>query len=390
MRAHPAETAPGLGPGRLLLIIVTACLLLANLYYPQPILHEAADALGLPGDAAGALITAGQLGYIAGLLLVAPLGDVLDNRRLCAAMTAGAGLCACRLAGRVRAALSRAHAAHGRVRHDHPGAGGIRHSLAGPGRSGKILGIMAAGLFLGIALSRPVASLMAGAAGWRTVYLGSGLVLLGVGLCLYALLPERRGGRRAPGTFAVLRSMARLLRFPLLLRRSAVSAGAFFSFSMFWSAMPLALAGHPEATQGGITLFTLAGLVTPPCMLLVSKLLDRGKGRKILLTALGCGILAWLLPLAGSAWLGIFFAAALLLDPASSAVTVTVQQRILAEAPAEARGRLNSLNISMNFLGGAAGAALGPWLLAHLGPRAVTLTGALLLVCLLRSVTASR
>ncbi|MBD5646285.1 MAG: MFS transporter [Desulfovibrio sp.] len=99
MRAQSAAGVSGIGAGTLALIIVTACLLLANLYYPQPILHEAAADLGLAPDAAGALITAGQLGYIAGLLLVAPLGDMLDNRRLCAAMTAGAAALAASQAG---------------------------------------------------------------------------------------------------------------------------------------------------------------------------------------------------------------------------------------------------------------------------------------------------
>ncbi|MBD5627288.1 MAG: MFS transporter [Desulfovibrio sp.] len=75
-------------------MMAAACLLLANLYYPQPILGEVARALRLSEAASGAGITAGQLGYIAGLLLVAPLGDMWENRRLCGAMTAGAGLCA--------------------------------------------------------------------------------------------------------------------------------------------------------------------------------------------------------------------------------------------------------------------------------------------------------
>ena len=62
----------------------------------------------------------------------------------------------------------------------------------------------------------------------------------------------------------------------------------------------------------------------------------------------------------------------------------------LADAPADARGRLNSLNISLNFLGGAAGAALGPWLLAHGGLGAVLLTGTVLLGVLLCFATTSR
>lgn len=255
-------------------------------------------------------------------------------------------------------------------------------ALAGPKRSGKILGIMACGLFLGIALSRPVASLVSAVVGWRALYLGSGLALLGIGLCLCLALPERPGVQPPPGYGAVMRSMAPLLRFPGLLRESAVSCGAFFSFSMFWSAVPLFLAGRPQGAQVSITFFTLAGLVTPPCMLLVGRLLDRGHGRKILLTALGCGMLAWLMPLPGAAWPGVFMGAALLLDPSSSAVAVTIQQKILTDAPGPARGRLNSLNISLNFLGGAAGAALGPFVRAHCGLASVLLSGALLLAFL--------
>lgn len=55
---------------------------------------------------------------------------------------------------------------------------------------------------------------------------------------------------------------------------------------------------------------------------------------------------------------------------------MSVQQKILANAPLEVRGRLNSLNISLNFFGGAAGGALGPWLLVNHGLLAVALTGA--------------
>ena len=255
-------------------------------------------------------------------------------------------------------------------------------ALAGPARSGRTLGIMACGLFLGIALSRPVASLVAGLAGWRAVYLGSGLALLATGLCLYRFLPGRPPAQGRLGWGALVASLWPLLRFPLLVRRSLLSWGAFFSFGMFWSTVPLSLAGHLRVTQGHITAFALAGLVTPPCMLLVGNLLDRGLGRQILVGALGCALAACALLVGEPTLLGVFMASALLLDPASSAVTVSIQQKILFGAPAEARGRLNSLNISMNFLGGAPGATLGPWLLTRCGLASVALAGALLLACL--------
>ncbi len=373
----------GLGSGTLLLMIAAACLLLANLYYPQPILGEVARALRLPEAASGMVITAGQLGYIAGLLLVAPLGDMRENRRLCAAMTAGAGLCALAAAGTGSAPLFlllvvlmgvSATATQVLVV--------FATALSGPARSGKTLGIMACGLFLGIALSRPVASLVAGLAGWRSVYLGSGVALLATGLCLWRFLPRRPPAQGSLCWRALMASLWPLLRFPLLLRRTLLSSGAFFSFSMFWSTVPLYLGGQLHMAQGRITAFALAGLVTPPCMLLAGKLLDRGLGRQVILAALGCALTAWALVAGEPAWLGVFMASALLLDPSSSAVTVSIQQKILSGAPAKVRGRLNSLNISLNFLGGAAGAALGPWLLARCGLAAVALSGVLLLACL--------
>ncbi|MDE7241612.1 MFS transporter [Desulfovibrio sp.] len=385
------EADSGLGAGALLLMIAAACLLLANLYYPQPILGEVARALGLAEAGAGGVVTAGQLGYIAGLLLVAPLGDMRENRRLCAAMTAGAGLCALAAAGTGSAslflllmALMGVFATATQV------LVVFATALSGPARSGRTLGIMACGLFLGIALSRPVASLVAGLAGWRAVYLGSGVALLAAGLCLYRFLPGRPPAQSGLGWRALVASMWPLLRFPLLLRRSLLSCGAFFSFSMFWSTVPLFLAGHLHMAQGRITAFALAGLVTPPCMLLVGKLLDRGRARQVVPAALGCALLAWALLAGTPAWLGVFLASALLLDPSSSAVTVSVQQQILSGAPAQVRGRLNSMNISMNFLGGAAGVALGPYVLTRWGLAAVALDGVLLLTCLFWCALKSR
>ncbi|WP_131824179.1 MFS transporter, partial [Mycobacteroides abscessus] len=53
-----------------------------NLYWSQPLLDDIARSLDTSTAVAGLLVTLTQVGYALGILLVVPLGDVLDRRRL--------------------------------------------------------------------------------------------------------------------------------------------------------------------------------------------------------------------------------------------------------------------------------------------------------------------
>src|ERR1700761_3497140 len=61
---------------------VTCAVTVANLYYAQPLLHAIGHSLHASPSAASLLVTAAQLGYAAGLLLVVPLGDIVRRRPL--------------------------------------------------------------------------------------------------------------------------------------------------------------------------------------------------------------------------------------------------------------------------------------------------------------------
>lgn len=69
---------------RLLLTVVCA-VAVASIYAGQPVLGAMGRDLGISADAVGLIVAVGQLGYIAGLVLMVPLGDLLDRRRLIAA-----------------------------------------------------------------------------------------------------------------------------------------------------------------------------------------------------------------------------------------------------------------------------------------------------------------
>jgi predicted MFS family arabinose efflux permease len=87
------------------LLMATACgLIIANIYYVQPLAGPIGAALGLPKSATGVIVSLTQIGYGLGLLLVVPLCDLLENRRLIVGMI-GATAMALAVAGVAPTAL---------------------------------------------------------------------------------------------------------------------------------------------------------------------------------------------------------------------------------------------------------------------------------------------
>lgn len=82
--APPASLSAGLS----LLLAVACGLIVGNIYYAQPLIGEISQALGLSLTGAGIIVTMTQVGYGLGLLLVVPLGDLFENRRLTLVMMA--------------------------------------------------------------------------------------------------------------------------------------------------------------------------------------------------------------------------------------------------------------------------------------------------------------
>jgi MFS family permease len=95
MTTHSTQTSL---PVWLTLLFATACgLIVANIYYAQPLIGPITASLGLSRQAAGLIVTMGQIGYGVGLLLVVPLADLFENKRLilyCLGLCVAALICA--------------------------------------------------------------------------------------------------------------------------------------------------------------------------------------------------------------------------------------------------------------------------------------------------------
>lgn len=367
--AAPTQSSamcPGMSPGMTFVMAVACGLIAANLYYAQPLAGPIAAEIGLPPQATGLIVTLTQIGYGLGLLLIVPLGDLLENRRLILTMI-GIATLALLAAGIsstplpfLAASLSIGLASTA-VQMIVPFAA----NLAPDAMRGRVVGNVMSGLMVGIMLARPVASFIARFTSWHAVFFLSALVMVLLGLLLARKLPKRMPQTRLTYT-GLLSSMGRLaLTQPVLRRRAAYQACQFAAFSLFWTVTPLLLAGPAfNLTQAGIALFALAGVAGAIASPIAGRLADRDLGKPA--TALGIAAVATaflithIAPEGSTLALALLTAAAILLDFGVT-MTLVIGQRAIYDIGAELRSRLNGIFMATFFCGGAIGSAAGAW-----------------------------
>ncbi len=157
---------PKMTAGLAALLSVAAGLAVGNLYWAQPLLAEIAAEFGVETSACGLLVTATQVGYAAGVLLVVPLGDVLDRHRMVPGIMAlsVAALLACGFAPAF-AVLGMALALLGLTTVSGQVIVPLSGELAGPGERGRVVGTVGAGITGGILVARALSGLVAAVTG---------------------------------------------------------------------------------------------------------------------------------------------------------------------------------------------------------------------------------
>ncbi|MEW1960574.1 MFS transporter [Kineococcus sp. NPDC059986] len=348
----------------LLLMAVTTGLTVGGNYVNQPLLDTIAADLGVGDGRAAALVTVAQVSYGLGLLLVVPLGDLLERRRLLVtlAVLAAVGHAVCALAP-TYAVLVVGTAVAGVFSVAAQVLVPFAAELAEPGREGRAVGTVMSGLLIGALLARSVSGALAEVWGWHAPY-----ALVAVGLLVIAVLLRRRLPRVTPtaegGYFATLASAARLVvELPRLRTRALLGGLGFAGVSVLFATTTFLLAGPRFGlSELQIGLVGLAGVAGASMASLAGRMADAGKGQWA--TGIGAvGLVAtWgLLGLSSSVWLTsllLFVLGFGLADMFLQAVHVSNQNVVYPLRP-DARARLNSVYMTTYFAGGALGSAVG-------------------------------
>lgn len=361
-----------------LLFAVASGLAVANAYFAHPMLDVMADDLRLSRTVAGLIVGATQVGYGLGLILLVPLGDLVDRRKLIVGQSLLSVLAlACVGLSSTGAALLASMAAVGLLAVVTQALVAYAASLARPSERGQVVGVVTSGIVLGILLARAVAGMLTDLFHWRAVYFVSAALTLVIAVLLSKALPRQERSRPTISYRRLIGSMLTLfLDEPVLRIRAVIAMLIFANVTTLLAPLVLPLSAPPfSLSHTEIGLFGLAGAAGALGAARAGRWADRGHGQRTTGIALALMLFAWL-PISllphSIVWLivGVF-----VIDFGLQATHVTNQGMIYRVRP-DAQNRLTATYMVFYSMGSAIGSSFSTIVYVHAGWNGVCLVGA--------------
>jgi predicted MFS family arabinose efflux permease len=352
------HTHTELTPSLLWVMAIATGLIVANLYYNQPLLDDMARTFHVGSGKAGQVGGLTQLGYATGMLFIAPLADMMRRKKLilmCLALATFAlvfvgmspGINLLIIASYFVGIFSLIPqllvpmTAH----------------LAKPEERGSKIGFVMSGLLLGILLSRTISGFVGAHFGWRAMfYIAAGIMVV-IWLLLFFLLPEVEPEYN--GTYkALMRSMVTLVKEEPALRVASIRGALCFAcFSAFWVTLTFLLRENFNKGSDIAGLFGLVGAAGALAAGFMGKLSDKMDAYKLSLLTLLLIVVSFIgfIFSAHSIWGLVVWV--IVLDMGVQATHISNQSLIFALRP-EARNRINTIYMVTYFIGGGIGTYL--------------------------------
>lgn len=357
---------------------ISAGLVVANLYYNQPLLHQMAELFDVSESAISNVALSTQLGYAFGLLFIIPLGDKISNKKIlkydfslmilsliAAALSESVWLLiASSFFIGFSSAIPQLFVP-------------MAAQLASEKDRGRAIGIVMSGLLIGILGSRVISGFVGEAFGWRVMYwAAAGLMLLLFVLLHYKLpklTPQYHGSYGS-----LLKSIGHYFKTEPSVRLAALRGGlSFAGLSAFWTTLVFLMEdsfGYGSDVTGAFGLFGIVGAVAAT---VVGKYSDRFSKNKIILYAAVLMIISWVVLYFSASSIFGLIVGVVLVDLAMQALHIT-NQNIIFSKNQEARNRINTIYMVGFFVGGAIGTTAGAFAWTNYGWTGVSTLGIVL------------
>ncbi|CAN5377870.1 MFS transporter [soil metagenome] len=340
------------------IMTIATGLVVANLYYNQPLLDEMAQTFHVSKAKIGQVSMLTQIGYAAGMFFIAPLADMFKRKRL---MLIDFGFLVLSLlltafAPNVRLLIAASFflgvtslipqllvpmAAH----------------LAKPKERGQKIGIIMSGLLIGILLSRTLSGFIGAHFGWQAMFeIAAGMMLviwLLVFLFLPEVEPEYKGGYKN-----LMSSMIGLVKHEPKLRLAALRGALCFAcFSAFWTTLTFLLKQNFNAGSDVAGAFGLVGAFGALAAGLMGRLSDKMNAYKLSGFTLLLILISFIVFIFSAGSMAGLIVGVILLDMGVQATHISNQSIIFSLNP-EARNRINTIYMVSYFIGGSLGTLL--------------------------------
>lgn len=328
----------------------------ANIYYNQPILGLIAEDFGVNASI-GIIPSLTLIGYAIGLVLLVPLGDTVNRRKIILWQSLGLFLSLFAAAfAPTFGLLVLASVLIGVCATIAQQLIPFASDLAPDNSRGRIVGLMMSGLLAGILLARTLSGFVGEVLNWRFVFgLGSFITVI-TGSILAFVLPQSNS-RSDLSYIDLMKSLLVIAKTHQPLRTAIYVQGLLFAgFSAFWTTLALLLESPPYHLGSDIAgLFGIIGVVG----ILVSPYAGRIADLRGPNGIIGLGILTVLIGfiiMSSVASIPALSIGAILLD-AGLMMAMVSHQTIIFSLDPTARSRLNTVYMTGLFIAGSIGAA---------------------------------
>lgn len=350
---------PKLSNSTLYLMSVSAGLIVANLYYNQPLLHQIAVDYGVTEAAVSNVALSTQLGYAFGLLFIIPLGDKISNHKILQVdfLLMILSLIAAALSDSLLLLILSSFFI-GFTSAVPQLFVPMAAQLSDDKGRGRAIGIVMSGLLIGILGSRVISGFVGEQFGWRVMYYSAAILMVLLFFILRAKLPKLNP--HFPGSYgSLLKSIWHYFKTEPELRIASLrGALAFAGLSAFWTILVFLMEdnfGYGSTITG---LFGLLGIAGALGATIVGKLSDKMDKNKIIIFSAILLIVSWVIFLvSGNSIFGLVIGV-ILVDLGLQALHITNQNIIFSKNP-EGRNRVNTVYMVSFFIGGALGTTLG-------------------------------
>ena len=338
-----------------ILFAATSGFAVGNLYFAQPMLGAIAKDLNFGIEQSGFLVTAVQIGYVLGVVLLVPLGDLFARNKLVPTMLVISGLAHFAIGASqsysmllVTMCVLGVSTISGQLLV--PLAG----ELSDDSNRGRNVSTVVSGMLMGILGSRILSGTLADLIGWHFTFAVIGALNLALAYVLFVNIP--RLPKPAHVNYPKLVSGVFSLQYknPKVLLSIFVNSANFTILSVIWTSITFLLSAPPfNYSPSQIGLWGFVGIIGAVMAKNTGRLIDGGKAKPAAIISFLTVMVSLVIGSFAPQSLVFLVIMLILLDLVMQVIGLTNQTRLITLFP-KARSRINAA-ISRSSFGAGSG-----------------------------------